>query len=344
MKKIYIYGLSGSDGIIRYVGKSYRPKIRKNEHIFEAKSGVNTYKNNWLRKLINTGDSLEITILEECTEKNWVEREKYWIRTLPNLTNLSDGGEGSTYKKYTEDFSVVKNWVQNNTKNITSESKWREYVKYSKLPDFIPNRPDVCYKNNGWVSWTDFLGNETIYLSYKELENIVRLKGYRSGREYRLKRDSKRMPYNPNLHYDEWDGWKSFLGTATKPKPKKTYITFEESKSILKPLGLKTKEDFLKWRKNNKNLNIPSTPKIKYKDDWVSWSDFLSNKDKRMRGKSKNFLPYCEVEIWVKENLSHVTSETKWREITSTLPKNIPKRPDYVYKDNGWSSWGDFLR
>jgi hypothetical protein len=343
MKKIYIYGLSGYDGVIRYVGKSYRPNVRKNEHLYEAKAGVNTYKNNWLRKLIKIGDSLVITILEECNENNWAEKEKYWINRLPNLTNLSDGGEGSTYKKYTENFSVVKEWVLHNTKNITSESKWREYVKYTILPDFIPNRPDVCYKNNGWVSWSDFLNTEKDYLSYDKLKTIVRVEGYKTGDEYRLKRDLKTMPYNPNLYYTKWGGWRSFLGTIPTVKLKKEYISFKECKIILHPLGLKTKEEFLKWRKNNKYLNIPSDPTKKYNSEWVSWGDFLNNENKTVRGKSNKFLSYSEAFIWVKENLPHITSEAKWRGATKTLPTNIPKRPDYTYRNYGWTSWGDFL-
>jgi hypothetical protein len=47
-QKVYIYGLSGCDNIIRYVGKTIKePIIRKKEHISESKTrGFKTYKVN----------------------------------------------------------------------------------------------------------------------------------------------------------------------------------------------------------------------------------------------------------------------------------------------------------
>ena len=54
--KVYIYGLTGDDNVVRYVGKTIRPNIRKLEHIAESKSSkVNYYKNNWIKKILQNG-------------------------------------------------------------------------------------------------------------------------------------------------------------------------------------------------------------------------------------------------------------------------------------------------
>ncbi len=43
---------------------------------------------------------------------------------------------------------------------IKSASKWREYSFSSKRPLDIPSHPDRQYKNNGWVSWMDWLNTD----------------------------------------------------------------------------------------------------------------------------------------------------------------------------------------
>ena len=35
---------------------------------------------------------------------------------------------------------------------------WRDLSKVNKLPKRIPSRPEVSYKNSGWISWEDWLG------------------------------------------------------------------------------------------------------------------------------------------------------------------------------------------
>jgi hypothetical protein len=40
--------------------------------------------------------------------------------------------------------------------NIPEEWIW--YCESGKKPDNIPDRPDLVYKDQGWISWSDFLG------------------------------------------------------------------------------------------------------------------------------------------------------------------------------------------
>lgn len=42
--------------------------------------------------------------------------------------------------------------------NINTNKEWREFCKNSR-PKNIPSNPDQYYKNKGWKSWYDFLGN-----------------------------------------------------------------------------------------------------------------------------------------------------------------------------------------
>jgi group I intron endonuclease len=95
METIYIYTLTDPiTNEIRYVGKTNNLVRRLNAHIKRSKT--NKYHSaRWINSLIDKGFKPVISIIEECTEKNWEEREIYWIgyyRELFDLTNVLDGG------------------------------------------------------------------------------------------------------------------------------------------------------------------------------------------------------------------------------------------------------------
>jgi len=91
--KIYIYSLiDPNTNKVRYIGKTNNIKRRYYEHITNTKS--NSYKNNWIKKLLSEGSPPIINIVEECNYDNWEKREIYWISQFNDLTNGTDGGEG----------------------------------------------------------------------------------------------------------------------------------------------------------------------------------------------------------------------------------------------------------
>lgn len=85
---------------IRYVGKTSASLTeRLRHHLKEAREGVVGHKCNWLRQLMSEGLMPEVGVLEVVRGEGWRDREKYWIgcfRDRCNLTNLADGGQGST--------------------------------------------------------------------------------------------------------------------------------------------------------------------------------------------------------------------------------------------------------
>lgn len=93
---IYIYGLvDPRNDEIRYIGASKNPRKRLIEHIRDTKRN---YRVIWINKLKRENLLPGIIIIEECTEENWQERERYLISFYRNqnarLTNLTDGGDG----------------------------------------------------------------------------------------------------------------------------------------------------------------------------------------------------------------------------------------------------------
>jgi len=96
----YIYTLKHPiTNEVRYVGKTINIKRRYKQHLYDKR---NSHKACWVKSLNNTGLRPVMTIIEECTQVNWVERERYWISQFTNLTNHLDGG-GIDYVRTTKE-------------------------------------------------------------------------------------------------------------------------------------------------------------------------------------------------------------------------------------------------
>jgi hypothetical protein len=100
--KVYIYVLTEPDGhTVRYVGKSNEFRIKKRliEHCRLSQLKKNSHKNNWIRSLLNQNERPVFKIIEECSEFDFQEREKYWVKYYKDkgcdLTNGTVGGEGA---------------------------------------------------------------------------------------------------------------------------------------------------------------------------------------------------------------------------------------------------------
>jgi hypothetical protein len=105
-----VYALSSSEdqSIIRYVGKAVDLASRVKGHKREAKSGKSTYKAAWIRKVIADGYRVEAIVLSIAdTEREIFELERHHIARLRasgcHLTNLTDGGEGKSGLKCSEE-------------------------------------------------------------------------------------------------------------------------------------------------------------------------------------------------------------------------------------------------
>jgi group I intron endonuclease len=104
--KIFIYTLSDQNGNIRYIGKTKNIKRRFREHI-KNYDNSKSYKNNWIKSLINNGEFPVISIIDEVEYKDSSFFEMYWISQLEcwgfKLTNLTIGGEGTIGYKFTDE-------------------------------------------------------------------------------------------------------------------------------------------------------------------------------------------------------------------------------------------------
>ena len=107
--------------------------------------------------------------------------------------------------------------------SLKNQKDWQQWAK-SKRPSNIPYSPQLTYKNNGWVSFSDWLGTETFdkrqgdFYDFQKARNFIRGKGIKSFEEWlRWYKNHKpeKIPSNPDKTYKDsgWKGWKDFLGT-----------------------------------------------------------------------------------------------------------------------------------
>lgn len=103
--KHFIYTLSDPrTKAIRYVGKTNNLAVRLSLHMCEKRG---THKNNWLHILKSIGVRPIMEVIEECSDENWAERERFWIAHFRSvglpLTNLDSGGNhGKTQSEETK--------------------------------------------------------------------------------------------------------------------------------------------------------------------------------------------------------------------------------------------------
>lgn len=97
MDVTFIYILSEPlHGNIRYVGKTKDPNRRLKRHISE-RNLHDSYKDRWIRKIIDDGGLPEITVIDTVDDKKWCYWEKFYISYFKfigcKLTNGTEGGD-----------------------------------------------------------------------------------------------------------------------------------------------------------------------------------------------------------------------------------------------------------
>ena len=157
MKKYYLYYLiDPNTNEVRYIGITYRPEKRLNEHLSLAKK-QKTYKDNWILKLAENNQRPILKIISESESKEEiVSMEINGISNFSGLTNATTGGE---YFTFTQDV-IAKMRLRNSGENNPNygntwdeDQKKKQSEKYrnrllteewkSKITLNMPNRKEV---------------------------------------------------------------------------------------------------------------------------------------------------------------------------------------------------------
>lgn len=167
---------------------------------------------------------------------------------------------------------------------INSQRKYFKLapVHFNTLNLPIPINPPHYYTND-WISWGEFLQTKSKSNHFKKLSwwpyerarEYIRKKGIRSIKDFhdfmKYVPEGVAIPLRPDAKYAEegWTNWSDFLLSR--------FYSYEEAKSIMKEFRLKTSTEFNNLSAAGRRpKGIPSLPKHTYKEEFISWQDFLS--------------------------------------------------------------------
>jgi superfamily II DNA or RNA helicase len=238
---------------------------------------------------------------------------------------------------------------------LRSVSEWKEYTKSSTRRRDIPSAPDRTYREEGWTSWGDWLGSNSVatnnrsFRAYKDAQSFVRTLGLTGQRQWHkfsrsgsLPSDIPRIPQK--TYADEgWTNWGDWLGTASVATNQRSYRAFEEARSFVRSLRLKSGKEWNSYAKSaSRPLDIPATPRDVYTGKgWLGLGDWLGTG--RIASMKREFRPFEEARDFVR--LLGLRSQTEWRQYaqSNARPSDIPSNPHKPYAGEGWQGYGDWL-
>lgn len=159
MNDVYIYGLIDStSNELRYVGKTVNLNRRYRRHISE-RNLHDSYKDRWIRKLINNGHSIELVTIDIVNNNDWKFWESHYISYFKTigcrLTNGTNGGDQPPTTKgrhHTEEsklkmsnFKIGKPipWLNNSTPRSDSH---KQNLSKSLIGRTSPNKDKLFNK------------------------------------------------------------------------------------------------------------------------------------------------------------------------------------------------------
>src|SRR4030095_15245078 len=264
---------------------------------------------------------------------------------------------------------------------LKSEAGWQLYIAGKMLnlpilPNDIPKAPWVVYANSGWTSLGDFLGTDEIapklrkYRSYeaacefahslnvtKKDDWFLYLKGAFPNLPC-LPDDISARPDNTYRRADygnKWKGWGAFLGTGriSNQNKRKGWRTYKDTHNFVKPLNLKTAQDWVKYRRGGfPHLpilpnDIPRKPDEVYQEEWINWSAFLGNKTISKFNSKRLFWSFEKAREFART--LGLRTQADWVNYCAgkfpnlpPKPSEVPSNPNKKYKKD-WAGYKDWF-
>ena len=250
-------------------------------------------------------------------------------------------------------FEEARNFVHK--LKLKTQKEWFRYCKNGHNPDDIPTNPNKIYMQDGWKSWGDWIGSDSVashlreYKSFEEARDFVhklKLKSLKEWKDYcKSAINPKDIPTNPNRTYkqDGWKTWGDWFGTGTVAPRLREYKSFEKARDFVHKLKLKGVKEWLEYCKSGiKPEDIPANPDNIYKQDgWKGFGDWIGS------GSVANFLKEFKSFEKARDFVHKLMfkNQKEWRDYCKSgqKPEDIPSNPDKTYKHDGWKGMGDWI-
>lgn len=232
----------------------------------------------------------------------------------------------------------------------------------------LPEDPARHYGRQ-FVSWNHFLHAEQRakirdFVPYGKAKALVQRLALPSRAAYVQARRDGLLPANlpgaPNVYYGEqWEGWATFLGSerrrAVRPGDA---LPFEQAREMVRSMGFRTRVDWQRWAMGPQfPPRMPRAPNVVYRDrGWAGWPDFLGADSPQARRRlldegrgavgaahPPRTASYASARAYVRAlQLNSISDFRRWAD-SGARPEHIPASPERVYRDQGWTSWANFL-
>ena len=268
--------------------------------------------------------------------------------SYPDFLGYADSKVTGSFRSFEEARTYVR------TLGLKSKKEWDVWSKSGARPHDIPSDPYATYALSGWLSIGDFLGYaegqgaRRSFRSFADARSYVRTLGLKSQEEWIAWSKSGTRPHDipaaPDQKYKS-SGWLScadFLGYGVDKVTDCSFRTFEEARTYVRTLGLKSYKEWWAWSASGARPNdIPSRPDKTYASTgWLSIGDFLGYKEGKVTSSYRSFE---DARAYVRA--LDLNSTEKWNAWSKSgaRPHDIPSQPAKTYKSSGWLSIGDFL-
>lgn len=128
-------------------------------------------------------------------------------------------------------------------------------------------------------------------------------------------------------------------------RKKVKYVPFEEARELIHRREFASRKEYWVWYDREQPVWLPKYPHRGYKEQWVSWNDFLGtsnafgNKGKLDRSV---YRPYWDAVRFVQTlKLKTAKEYFQWAR-GGERPDDIPEQPVHAYGEQ-WTSWFDWL-
>jgi hypothetical protein len=171
---------------------------------------------------------------------------------------------------------------------LKTQKGWKAWSMSEQRPSDIPGNPARTYRDDGWVSWPDWLGNgkeRVAWRSFTEGRTFVRGLELKSQERWEVWSKSGQrpsdIPSSPQRTYrdDGWISWPDWLGNGNGGTARNSMLPFAVGRAYARKLELKGERGWKEWSKSGQRpSDIPGNPNKVYRDDgWISWPDWLGN-------------------------------------------------------------------
>jgi len=198
-----------------------------------------------------------------------------WLGTDISRYNISEFWPLERARKYVHKLGL---------KNI---EQWREYCQSETKPSLIPSNPEKKYRKD-WKDYGDWLRTGRISNVKKKFWPFVKARTYVHKLGLKSVPDWQRycksgqkpdyLPSTPAREYknEGWLNWGDWLGTDTVAPQNRRYRTFLHAREYTPSLALSGQAEWYEFvRPHDLPKDIPITPHIVYKEEWIDWGDWL---------------------------------------------------------------------